>query len=189
MRAHAWSRRALWVGMALVLSAGGCSDDDSGELVGDVLIVRDCKDGADFVFNPYEMRPDFFAVEQLGDISFVRMQEGGKPLYRTDALVIEVGDIDFVRERRGMPIPIDNPNVRATLSVLGSCPSNTQSMTAHDGHITFEHIGTAAGDRVAASFAFQLVDDRTGELVGINFRGKLDFTVKVGQPYQPFAGQ
>ncbi len=174
----------------------GCSEPDKGILTGDLLVVRDC-DGVDVIFKdpPYRMVAEFFALEQLGEISFIRMQPGGKPLHRTDALVMEVTDPDFIKNRlprenkAAIPIPIDSPKVRVTLHVLGSCPTTSQAMTGHEGQITFTKFGTEKGDKVAATFEFELFDDRTGEVVGLGFKGSFSFTVKVGQPYQPFAGQ
>ncbi len=180
--------RAATVLLATLIAVG-CIDEDSGRLDGEQLIVRGCDSSGDAIFLPYEMFANFFALEQLGDVAFIRMQNGGKPLHRTDAFVVEVAGSDFIQNRLGIAIPIDNPKVRATLSVLGSCPNTSQAMTAHEGSITFHEFGSRSGDRVRAEFSFSLFDDRTGEVVGLGFQGEMDFIVKVGQPYQPFAGE
>ncbi len=181
--------------MLALLLLTACAETDRGSLTGDFLKLRDCVPDGDVIFdahsshkNPYEMRADFFALQQLGEISFIRMQTGGKPLHRTDALVMEVTDT-FIANRIGFPVEIDHANVRVSLHVLGTCPGNAQSMTAHEGTITFQAFGSEKGDRVKAFFDFQLFDDRTGEVLGLGFKGSFDFIVKVGQPYQPFAGQ
>lgn len=183
-------KRALLM-LALATLHVGCAETDTGRLEGDLLVVRACDGNTDAIFDPYLMHGDFFALEQLGDVAFIRMQNGGKPLHRTDAFVIEVVGEDFVQQQveGERKIFLDNPNVRATLSVLGSCPGTTQSMTAHEGFIKFRSFGSESGDRVEAEFEFQLFDDRTGEVVGLGFSGRLQFQVKVGQPYQPFAGK
>lgn len=185
-------RHGTLVAFGLVLTATtGCADTDVGFLSGDLLFVEGCRDGEDVVFEPYKLQGTFFALQRLGDIVFIRMQPSGRPLSVTDALVVEVTDPDLVAQRLGIPIPIDNPKVRSSLHVLGSCPTSAQAMTAHGGTITFTEWGTNKGDRVAATFDFDLVDDRTGEAVGLGFEGSFSFDVKVGEPYQPFtrAGQ
>ena len=172
----------------------GCGDAGVGSLHGDYLVVSDCRNGMDVEFAPYEMDGDFFALQTLGNIAFIRMQPGGQLLHRSDALVIQVSDPHFVQSRLNEKIFFDNPKVRATLHILGSCPDSAQSMTAYDGpgeggwgHIIFTHFGVKKGDRIEASLVFDLRDDRTGELVGLGFKGTFDFTVRVGKPYQPFS--
>lgn len=180
-------RTTFYFSLAVVLLTYGCGREDEGELIGDLLLVRECEGDVDAIFQPYEMKPTFFAVQQLGEVAFVRMQPGGTPLHRTDAFVIQLNDVDFIRERLGRELPIDSPKVRATLHVLGSCPDTTQAMTAHSGHVKFDEFGSERGERIVGSFVFQLFDDRTQEVVGLGFRGSFDFEVKVGQPYQPFS--
>ncbi|MFT7623852.1 MAG: hypothetical protein ACI9WU_003037 [Myxococcota bacterium] len=179
---------SMGLALAAALPMAGCIDDDVGRLSGALLVVRGCEAGQDVIFEPYDMFGNFFALEQLGDVAFIRMQNGGKPLHRSDAFVVEVAGTEFIRNRLGIAIPIDNPKIRASLSVLGSCPGTSQAMTAHEGSITFHEFGASSGERVRAEFAFQLLDDRTGEVVGLGFSGEMDFEVKVGKPYQPFSG-
>jgi hypothetical protein len=173
----------------------GCTHNDTGTLHGDFLVVHDCRDGIDVLFQPYEMDGNFFSLQHLGNIAFIRMQPGGQPLHRSDALVIQVSDPQFIKQRIGQRIYLDNPLVRATLHVMDSCPNTTQSMTADEdpgdnevGHITFSKFGIGKGDEVAAVLVFDLRDERTGEMVGLGFEASFEFTVKVGQPYQPFSG-
>ena len=174
----------MWALLPLLI--GGCSDNDVGVLTGEQLVVRGCDGAGDALFQPYGMDGTFFGLEALGDIAFIRMQNSGKGLLVSDAMVLEVNDSHFVRNRLGQEIPIDSPKIRATLHMLGSCPDTTQAMTANGGTITFGHYDSQAGGRVSATFNFDLLDDRTGEVVGIDFHGSFDFIVKKGQPYQPF---
>lgn len=164
----------------------GCSDHDAGTLIGEQLVVRGCDGAGDALFQPYGMDANFFGLQALDGIAFIRMQSTGKGLLVSDAMVLEVNDSGFVRNRIGQEIPIDSPKIRATLHMLGSCPDTTQAMTAHGGTISFGHYDSQAGGRVSATFKFDLLDDRTGEVVGIDFQGSFDFIVKKGQPYQPF---
>jgi hypothetical protein len=181
--------RNIVAGMLPIVAALslGCTDVGKGELDGEFLFVDECVNGTDATFAPFSLNLDFFALEQLGSASFIRMQHGGQPLHRTDALVVYVDDAIYVQHRLGQPIPVDNPQVRITLHVMGSCPDTTQSMSAHKGYITFDKFGMTAGAKVKTRFHFDLIDDRTGELVGYNFSGKADFEVRVGQPYTHFS--
>ena len=182
----------LWLTLLLLVPA--CSHGDHSTLLGDFLVVHDCRDGKDVLFQPYEMDGDFFSVQNLGEVTFIRMQPGGQPLHRSDALAIQVSDPQFIKNRLGQRIFLDNPKVRATLHVMGSCPNSTQAMSADDGsaskkygHITFTEFGIQKGDKISAQLVFDLRDDRSGELVGLDFEANFEFTVKVGKPYQPFS--
>ena len=181
------SRACLLALAGLLL--GACSTDDTGYLVGDRLVIKSCNIDGDATFAPFQLDGRFFAIEQLGEIAFIRMQSSGKPLYRSDAFVLEVVDAQFVRQRLGVPIPFNSPKVRASLHVMASCPDTAQAMTARNGSITFASYETEKGGRIRAKFDFELFDERTGEVLGLGFRGELDFTVKVGKPYQPFSRQ
>ena len=178
------------LGLLLLLCfLSGCSEGDRGSLEGEFLVVRACDGAEDAIFEPYQLLPDFFALERLGEGAFLRVQRGGKPLHRSDALVMEITDPSFIEKRLGVPIPFDSPRVRATLHLAGTCPGTNQAMSAQTGTITFQAYGNETGSRVVASYSFDLFDDRSGEVVGLDFRGELDFIVRTGQPYQPFAGQ
>ena len=183
-----------WIWVVALITLYACSEQDSGELTGDFLVVKACRGGKDFVFDGegeddagYVMDGEFFALQQQGEVAFIRMQPGGKHLDRTDALIVQVNDIDFVRQRLNQPVFFDNPQVRASLHLLGSCPDTSQATTAANGYIEFTTFGVERDDRVAAELEFDLHDERTGEVVGLGFEGSFDFTVKVGQPYQPFS--
>jgi len=175
--------------LATVILLGGCSTDDKGLLHGEYLMVRDCQDGIDHEFKRpegYSMTGRFFAVDHLNDVAFIRMQPGGKHLDRTDALLIQLNDIDFVRRRLGKPLHFDSPHVRSALHLMGSCPDSSQALVAISGSITFTEFGTNKDDVVQAEFNMDFVDERYEEVVGLNFKGEFEFTVKVGPPYQPF---
>ena len=151
-------------------------------------MVRDCQGDLDVEFSPYEMEANFFGVEKLGNALFIRMQHAGKPLHRSDALILNIADTQWLRGRVGSWVPLDNPNVLVTLHVLGQCPDTTQAMSTHGGEIRFESFGVDVGDRVKGEFYFDLLDDRTGDLVGLAFTGEFDFEIRKGPPHQAFSG-
>ena len=180
-----WRR---WAVIALAMASVACTTKDTGYLEGQNLIVRECQSGVDVEFAPYIMEGNFFGVEKLGDALFIRMQHGGNPLHRSDALVVNIVDTQWVTARIGLWVPLDNPNVQVTLHVLGQCPDTTQAMSAHGGEIRFDEFGHDVGDQVIGEFRFDLLDDRSGDLVGVHFTGEFEFVIRAGPPHQAFSG-
>jgi hypothetical protein len=180
--------RKWWTVFVLVTASVACTTNDTGSLEGEYLIVRECKGGVDVEFEPYTLDANFFGVEKLGNALFIRMQNGGKPLHRVDALVVNIVDTRWLAARIGVWLPLDNPNVQVTLHVLGQCPDTTQAMSAHGGEIRFSDFGDDVGDQVTGEFRFDLLDDRSGDLVGIHFAGVFEFVIRAGPPHQSFSG-
>ena len=187
MNAGVWLWK--WGAVALLgMASVACTTQDAGYVEGEYLIVRECQGDVDVEFAPYTLEANFFGVEKLGDGLFIRMQHAGKPLHRTDALVVNIVDTQWIASRVGRWVPLDNPNVQVTLHVLGQCPDTTQAMSAHGGEIFFDAFGTDVGDPVIGEFRFDLVDDRSGDLVGIHFTGTFEFVIRAGPPHQAFSG-
>lgn len=165
---------------------------------------------------PYNMQPTFFAGEEVDDFpslmpnnSFaVRVQSNGSRIEQADVLYVNIGSVRDVALALNQALPVTtDSNVRATLDLNQTCPQ-PEVIPTLVGTMTFQEFGSASthvpedfriefGDRVRASFAFNVVDVRAATLggegsiptdpqVGGQLTGYYDFIVRQGQAEQSF---
>ncbi|MBM4321889.1 MAG: hypothetical protein FJ125_18625 [Deltaproteobacteria bacterium] len=193
--------------LALALpGAVGCNQlEGSGEIHGTLNLV-----GCDDVTGGFSMDLDFFAIERFGERGLeVRLQNGGRGLEVSDALLLTLYDVDEVIERRGeelavKPLDLERkgrgeyvlcapssgalprgcPLVRADLNLPTRCPREVTAPLLQ-GMVVFTHLGTMANDRVAGSFELEAIAARSQEVIG-ELIGRFNFIVRQGHPYQRF---
>lgn len=182
---------ALAAAVALTGSAG--CDQGSGYVHGDLLVVSGCE-VADVprTFLPFEMSLLFLG--QMRHEEWVLMRASSSAMLQGDAdeIMIELGEVIEIQQtlQAGLgPVVLDvgpEAPVGIGLALNRRCEVVVDALVGVNGTVTFEHLGTRAGDRVAASFEMDMMDLRTGQIVGYGFRGQLDFSVEVNLPYQNF---
>jgi hypothetical protein len=166
---------------------------------------------------PYAMDPSFFIAEPVNDFQQldpvnrvnIREQSDGSNIEQADVLYVNVASDFEAAMEIGTPIAIGpNTNVRATLALNQTCPFPEVTPTL-EGTMTFTSFGTAVagavpadfninlGDRLTASFDFDVVDVRAATIGGVgsvpvtpavsgNLTGYFDFVVRRGQSAQSF---
>jgi hypothetical protein len=180
---------ALWALMFSLL-LGGC-DLGSGFVHGNSLLLNGCdKPSESRLISPFDMRFIFMGVLRAGNTAIVRMSITSEWPQQTDSLVVAFPDLetifDGIAEQGHIMLDIGVEAVHVGLGISGRCPENIQALVAQGGWIDITEFGTLTGDKIKATFAFDLMDQRTGLVVGQGFQGELDFEVAVGTPYELF---
>jgi hypothetical protein len=164
----------------------------------------------------YNMDPTFFAGEEVNDFarlipnnSFgIRVQSNGARIEQADVLYVNIASVRDVADALNQDLPVTtDSNVRASLALNQSCPQ-PEVIPTLVGTMNFEIFGSASahvptnfqiafGDRVRATFSFNVVDVRAATLgglgsvatdpaVGGQLSGFYDFIVRQGQAEQSF---
>jgi hypothetical protein len=213
MRARQWL-----LALAVVAASAGCGlGDGTGSLSG-TLFVRGCTDDHDFgamgAPAAYNMHPHFFVADPINALASsrplhpinklnVRVQPTGTAVAEADLLFVNVAD-DAQVAVGGATTVGATTNVRATLTLNETCPS-AEVQVELDGTLTFTSFGGANvasdgiqfGDRLAATFDFDIIDRRAIAIGGIgavpttpatsgHISGNFDFIVHQGKAAQPW---
>lgn len=208
-----------WLLFGYALLTAGCDlGMGVGAAAGD-LYLRGCTHQSDFgalgALAPFDLKPDFFVADPVNALASseplhpvnkvsVRIQPSGNRIDEADLLFFNVGDDAEVTRALGKPITVGPAtNVRASLRLNQTCPS-AEVQPELDGTITFTQFGSGDvtdgirfGDRLAATFSFDVVDRRAVALGGIgsvpptpaaggHIAGSFDFIVRQGKAAQGF---
>lgn len=176
---------------ALLLAA---CDQGAGHLEGPALTVPDCrKVGEVTQFAPFELELDFMGVNAADGVAVMRMASASGRLDMSDHLAIsfsspshELAAASPDASRTFRLAPGDEGDAELTLALLERCRHHTAAMVAV-GEITFERWGWQNGERVRGTMAFDVIDRRTGAVLGTGLTGDFDFESLTGSPYTPFA--
>ena len=220
-----WMRFLRWpIAFGFVIACAACVGDGTGALAG-TLYLRGCTLTSDFgslaAPSPYDMRPSFFVGDPINVPNFInngtvnpplhpvnkvtiRVQPSGKPMEEADLLFVDVADDAQVVAAVGQPMTIGPTTVvRASLTLSETCP-NAEVVPELDGTLTFTQFGEGQvthgiqfGDRLAATFSFDVVDRRQISIGGIgsvpvepatagHLEGNFDFIVRQGNAAQAF---
>lgn len=165
---------------------------------------------------PFDLAPTFFVAEPVNDLPrtrpmnrvSIRLQRTGNQIEEADVLYLNVADVRAVAEQLGQPIAVGPAtNVRASLQLNQTCPREAVLMEL-DGTLMFQSFGDATGplpidfrieygDRLQASFSFDVVDRRAIALGGVggvpvvpavggHLDGNFDFIVRQGRVAQSY---
>ena len=199
---------------------GGCGlGDGTGSLSG-TLFLRGCTNDFDYgsLAAPatYNMSPTYFVADPINALASqkplhpinklnLRVQPSGNRQDEADLLFITVANDSEVQAAGGAPMDVNGfSNVRATLTLNETCPS-AEVEPALVGTMTWQAFGTASagadgiqfGDRLAATFSFNIVDQRVLAIGGLGgvpidpaaagaITGSFDFIVRQGKAAQAF---
>jgi len=207
--------------LAGVLGAGvtGCGlGDGTGTLAGS-LYLRGCTHDYDYgsLAAPatYDMHPVYFVADPVNALASskplhpinkasLRVQPSGNRQDEADLLFITIANDADVAATLGTPIDVNgSSNVRATLTLNETCP-DAEVEPALVGTMTWTSFGSANavdglqfGDRLAASFTFNVVDQRQMAIGGLGgvplepvaggaITGSFDFVIRQGKAAQSF---
>lgn len=184
---------ALALALALAAPLAAC-EQGSGVITGDTLTVAGCHGvHRDETWTPFRMDLVFLGLEDQKDAVIVRLSSSDARVGTTDSFAFLLPSARDAREGLAahgtLTLPFDPVHVRASLTLLDRCAITTPALIASGGAVTLTRFGTKKGDRVTGTLAFDLVDERTGELVGTGFRGDFDFDVIHGLPHTPFSAR
>lgn len=218
-------RNARWpVAFALLLACAACGlGSGTGTLAGS-LYIRGCTQDYDYgamgAPAAYNMNPVYFVANPINALASqkplhpvnkleLRVQPSGNRRDEADLLYLNVDDDSQVASKLGQPLAVGGfTNVRASLTLRETCPK-AEVQGELDGTITFSSFGPASGaapsndfriefgDRLAASFSFDVVDRRQIALGGVggvpttpatggHIDGSFDFLVRQGKAAQSF---
>lgn len=205
--------------LALAVLCGGCGlGDGTGSLAG-TLYLRGCTHDYDYgaAGSPagYDMNPTYFVADPINALAsseplhpvnklIMRVQPSGNRAEEADLLFISIADDAQVAAGIGMAQNVGaTSNVRASLTLNQTCPT-AEVEPELDGTVTWTSFGSADatngvqfGDRLAATFSFDIVDRRAiaiGGLGGVpttpaaggHIAGSFDFVVRQGKAAQNY---
>lgn len=177
--------------LVLIGALAGC-DQGHGSLRGLWLEVADCKRlGETKHFEPFTMELTFASVNEHLGAAVLRFSPEARLIGEADQIVIALSSATEVRQQSlsdtvTLTLRGDGQgDADLTLSLLGRCAHMTGALAA-EGTLTFQDYGWRSGARVRGEMAFDLVDRRTGEIVGEGFVGDFDFEAVTGSPYTAF---
>jgi hypothetical protein len=210
--------RCLWLACLAAAVAGCGLGDGTGTLSGQ-LYLRGCTHDYDYgalgAPADYNMHPSYFVADPVNALASsrplhpvnklsLRVQPSGNRADETDLLYINVGDDSQVAGALNVPLDVGPAsNVRATLTLNNTCP-DAEVEPVLEGTITWQSFGSATavdgiqfGDRLAATFSFNVVDLRSiaiGGLGGVpiapvaqgQISGSFDFIVRQGKAAQAY---
>jgi hypothetical protein len=211
-------------GMRLLALAGllvvaGCGLGDGTGMLAGTLYLRGCTHDYDFgsLAAPadYDMHPSYFVANPVNALASsqplhpvnkvtIRVQPSGNRQDEADLLFITVANDAQVAAALNQPIDVNGfSNIRATLTLNETCPS-AEVEPALIGTMTWSSFGQSSavdgiqfGDRLAASFSFNVVDQRALSIGGLGgvptdpaasgaITGSFDFIVRQGKAAQAF---
>ncbi len=218
MRGFSLFGAVAFVGIALAGIAGCGLGDGTGALSG-TLYLRGCTHDYDYgsLAAPagYDMHPSYFVANPVNALASseplhpinklsIRVQPSGNRADEADLLYINVANDAEVAAALGTPMTIGPATgVRASLTLNNTCP-DAETGAELDGMMTWTSFGSANavdgiqfGDRLAATFSFNVVDRRAiaiGGLGGVpvapaaagSLSGSFDFIVRQGKAAQSF---
>ncbi|MFO0749177.1 MAG: hypothetical protein U1F43_26465 [Myxococcota bacterium] len=184
----------------LACSAGACGDIGSGSVTGAALEVSDCGGpGQSKRFEPFALTLDFASVNEQHGAATVRMAPRANRLVALDQVGIAIYDLVSLRaalEADGsatLPVastaegvPADLHGASISLTLLGSC-NDASAALGSVGSLVITAFGKHEGDPVTGSFDVDIIDRRTGEVVGPGMHGEFDFEIATGTPYTAFS--
>ncbi len=190
-------RLSLILLLASAAAAQGCRSFDGEASITGNVVISDC-DGDPRTLT--ELVVDTFYGSRLTDPALMgeiiggkvhrlnlRMQRGSDLFYLTDALTIQILDVEKVKAMGMGPIEVGPDKlVRAQLELYFECPASESVGTAR-GTLTWTRpLSDQYGDYVGGSFQFTLDDGRGLDTFTGQVGGTFDFRLQRGQPGQRF---
>lgn len=177
------------LGLMWATTLWGCNlTPGEGRFDAERLDYGDCEENV----MPWE--PGFYTVDRFEQTVTIRLQDIGGNFEGVDGVFFQL-DREYVAERRGQEIPMGLPaedgeiHVRGTLGFFASCPGNGRVTPDLRGTIRFSRFEPFNDGQISARVtAPQVVDERTGEVIGENLEGEFSFLVQKGRPYTNFTG-
>ena len=205
--------------LAGLLVVAGCGLGDGTGMLAGTLYLRGCTHDYDFgsLAAPadYDMHPSYFVANPVNALASsqplhpvnkvtIRVQPSGNRQDEADLLYITIANDSEVAAALNTPMQVDGfSNVRATLTLNETCP-DAEVEPSLVGTMTWTSFGSATavdglqfGDRLAASFTFNVVDQRQMAIGGLGgvplepvaggaITGSFDFVIRQGKAAQAF---
>ena len=167
--------------LPLVFCVAAC-DQGAGSLRADWLQLDDCKArGESKRFEPFTMDLAYATVESRLGVGLVRMSPSGREIALADQVIVTLdatldpqADIAASGSARYELTGDGQGEADLSLALMSRCAHVTQPLSAR-GTVTFYEYGWKTKSRIRGEMKFDLVDRRTGEVVGANFIGDFDF--------------
>ncbi len=191
-------RHKMWLnnciaafGAAACLMIAGC-EQGSGRVWGTGLTVQHCDGlGQPETWQDFDLTLRFMAFELELDVLTLRFAPVFHESHRTDQLGITISDVSrYAPADRSEPFttPVEfDSDIRAGLVLFARCPRFADNLMATNGTVTFEQFLLYDGGHIRGTMAFDVLNTRTGEIVGTDFGAEFDFDVNQGTPYSPFS--
>ncbi len=154
------------------------------DLTVETLTVDDCGnlDGLDLNLNTD-------GVDPCGEVLFVRLQAGGRPIHESNGVVVEITEAaalqDIIEADGVVEMPLPDPRIRCSLYLHARCPSSYQPLVCGVG--LFRATRLSPGKRMRFEIESDILDMRTGDVVGSGLFIDADFPVSLGSPHLPFS--
>lgn len=175
---------AMPVLAALAALASGCgyTVDQEGELKAAGFNIEGCA-----LDSPYELQLDFVGFDDCDDILYLRIQKGGRHLSDSDGVEIQIhklAEVQDLLESGPATLELGGENVRVTVYFNKTCPESFVPLEAGSGTLTIDTMSLGSGGRLVLGAQFDLVDLRTGEVVGNDVTLSVEAELSTSSPYK-----
>jgi len=178
-------KRLILIAALLAACDDALVPDQVAELSVENLAVEDCG-----VLDGFSLSLDTDGVDPCGEVLFVRLQAGGRPIHESDGFLVEVEDLETLRSVIAVDgiveIPLPDPRVRCSLYLHGRCPGSYQPLICGAGVLSARRLDPDR--RLRFEIEADVMDMRTGETAGTGLFLDADFSVSGGSPHLPFSG-
>lgn len=190
-------RFASWFVLALALTA---CDQGNGIVRGAALDVPGCKTaGETHRFEPFTMTLNLFTVAEHGNLGTVRIGQKAGRIHEIDQVGISLWDVGALKEGiKAGPVTLTlHPGTAdgeaaaytdgATLAftLMGKCP-HAGAALGTTGTLTFERYSAKDAARVEGTFLVDVIDRRSGAVLGTGLAGEFGFDVETASPATAF---
>lgn len=145
--------------ISAVILSFGCSQDEAEIAISGAITVAGCK-GVVVCDAPrsFSLDDGFAAMVVSGSTAEIRLQQDARRPVETDALIIQVRDVDRIDLGQSVAVGPDEL-VRAGLVLQAGCDSQPASVQLR-GTMTFTAFGTTDTARIAARLSLTTVETR-----------------------------
>ena len=177
-----------WFSFLVVLLVA-CSDPLAPEPVAaltvETLTVDDCG-----TLDGLALRLDTDGVDPCGEVLFVRLQVGGRPINESNGLLVEIAEHealqDVIDAAGVVEIPLPDPRIRCSLYLHARCPDSYQPLVCGAG--IFRASRLLPEKRLRFELEADVLDLRDDTTAGTGLFIDADFPVSKGAPSRPFSG-
>jgi hypothetical protein len=156
-----------------------------GQMSVEMLVVDGCG-----VMKDFEVELRFDAVDECSDPLFIRLQDSARPVDIVDGIHIEIGQWDLFNEdlkEHGdeLSLKMEDPRLRCSLILNDTCSEASPSLVCQGGTL----VATRLDPEGSISFRLDtnILDQRSGLVVGEGFVVEADFEVSAGYPHKTFS--
>jgi len=185
--------------LSMTLALAAC-DQGNGLVSGATLDVPDCKKVGEIThFEPFRMTLNLLNVAEHQNAASLRFGSKAGRIHTIDQIGVDLFDVATLKQGLkagdvtltlhpglygGEPVNYTDGALMA-FGLFGKCPNPTAALGAL-GTLTFHRYSAVDAARVEGTFLVDIIDRRSGEVLGRDIAGDFDFEVETATPATPY---